>query len=72
MKIFAGGSSPVSGITFAVPQLSVGFCATAVTAHKVKAVSDSIVARRIAALVLRNFVEVFIMVPFDVQAAAPS
>jgi hypothetical protein len=41
MKIFAGGSLVVSGITGASRQLSVGFCAITVIAHNTMAATDS-------------------------------
>lgn len=41
MTIFAGGSLPVSGITWAGRQLSVALCATAVTAYNTMAATDS-------------------------------
>jgi len=41
MKIFAGGSVVVSGITGASRQLSVGFCAPAIMAHMTMTATDS-------------------------------
>jgi hypothetical protein len=41
MTIFAGGSSLVSGITGAGPQLSFALCATAVIAYNTMAATDS-------------------------------